>query len=388
MRKQVKILIVGPISDFGGREIEVYFIASTLAELYSVQLLSSTKMSNNSSAIIRRKNFTWNSIERKLYSKNILIKFLSWLTKFVNKRDEAAINFMGNKISHRLYNFRHLYLQTIQKAILKNDLVIFCGEFKSGWFKEIVEYSSLNSIPLIFRTTGTILSTSPNLSNFFNGQNCVLIHSSSNMQALNKNDDFNSIIIDQTSVIEHKLLAINLNCVSNKLTFGFLGRFGEEKGILELLSVMGNLENTLIIAGDGPLLNKVNNHCDKNQNLNYIGKLSKEEVADFFEKIDVLIISSYEEAGPLVGIESMAAGKLVISTKVGATEDRLANTDNQFWFDINDPKSLVNTIHHLESLPNEELIRIKNQVRERYIANYSNAEIASQYIRVVKELLS
>ena len=115
MRKQVKILIVGPISDFGGREIEVYFIASTLAELYSVQLLSSTKMSNNSSAIIRRKNFTWNSIERKLYSKNILIKFLSWLTKFVNKRDEAAINFMGNKISHRLYRSFEIRSSSFQR---------------------------------------------------------------------------------------------------------------------------------------------------------------------------------------------------------------------------------------------------------------------------------
>ena len=382
-----KILLIGPISDFGGREIEVHFIASILAEHYNVQLLSSTKMSNNSSAIIRHRNFTWDSIERKIYRKNIFIKFLSWLTKFLNKRDESAINFVGNKISHRIYDFRLLYLRTIQEIILKNDLVIFCGEFKSGWLKEIVEYSSLNGIPLIFRTTGTILSTSPDLGNFFNGRNCVLIHSSSNMQALNKNDNFNSIIIDQTSVIEHKLLAINLKCVSNKLTFGFLGRFGGQKGILELLSVMGTLENTLIIAGDGPLLNEVTSHCDKNQNLNYIGKLSKEEVAIFFEKIDVLIISSYEEAGPLVGIEAMAAGKLVISTRVGATEDRLANTDNQFWFNINQPKSLERVIYKLELLSGDKRYKIKKQMREKYLSHYSNSVISSQYLNIVQKHL-
>jgi len=53
-----------------------------------------------------------------------------------------------------------------------------------------------------------------------------------------------------------------------------------------------------------------------NPNIVFKGQLGNSKTHQAFRDNDCLIISSSEEAGPLTGIESMAAGKIMISTRV------------------------------------------------------------------------
>lgn len=388
MKVLKKILLFGLIGDFGGIAVEAHILAKVLVKSYKVNLVSTNRISSKSFAIIDHKNFSWYTVARSIYNQYLGIRVSSKLTKFIHGRREKPETFIGNKITHHLYDFNSLYLKSIEKAIIENDIVIFLGSFDSKWLKEIVAFSYNNKKPLIFRTTGTIRNVSADLVSAFQDEFCVLVHSKSNFKALRNNGIYESSIIDQTSLMEKELLSIDLESENSTVTFGYLGRFGKEKGILEFLDALNNSNNSIVFAGDGPFVNEVKHYCETNEKAIYLGKLTTSEIPLFFKKIDVLIVPSMEEAGPLVAIEAMAAGKLIISTKVGATQERLENTANQFWFDINKPETLHKAIIEIKSLPKKTLYHMKNEVRERYLLQYSNEIIFEQYSKVVSEILT
>ena len=99
-----------------------------------------------------------------------------------------------------------------------------------------------------------------------------------------------------------------------------------------------------------------------------------------------MIIPSFQEAGPLVGVEAMAAGKIIVSTKVGAMMDRLDKTDNQFWFKIEDQASLVQTISEIEKLKEGTLAGIRHELRTVYKNKYSRKTIGQNYLDIVRNV--
>ena len=151
---------------------------------------------------------------------------------------------------------------------------------------------------------------------------------------------------------------------------------------------MDNQGKKLVIAGTGPQQQEVLHFCAKNEKFQYQGALESTDVHLFYDSIDVLIIPSYEEAGPLVGIEAMAAGKLIISTKVGAMPDRLETLGNQFWFDIEHPKSLLDNMQEIELLDRDVLLEFKKELRNRYLEYYRYDKISSLYAGVISNILS
>lgn len=153
-----------------------------------------------------------------------------------------------------------------------------------------------------------------------------------------------------------------------------------------MLSTFSKIKNKLIIAGNGDLKNEVDSIVSTTNTILNLGEFKADEIHLFFDKIDVLILPSLEEAGPLVGIEAMAAGKLILSTKVGAMMERLTATKNQFWFDSGDENSLLNLIHKLSLLHSEELNLIREGNRKVYLENYSINSISSNYIQLLNKI--
>jgi len=99
-----------------------------------------------------------------------------------------------------------------------------------------------------------------------------------------------------------------------------------------------------------------------------------------------LVIPSHEEAGPLVGIEAMAAGKLIFSTKVGAMAQRLYNTENDFWFDINKEQSFLQLIERVKNIKPEGIKVIREKNRKIYLENYSIEKISNEYLNIFNGL--
>ena len=108
-------------------------------------------------------------------------------------------------------------------------------------------------------------------------------------------------------------------------TFLFLGIITKQKGIYDLVKVIGlNKEQLcgkfkLIIAGCGNvnMLNEMIDQFDIHDLVEYKGWVSGNEKDQLIKNADVFILPSYFEGLPISILEAMSFGKPIISTRVG-----------------------------------------------------------------------
>jgi glycosyltransferase involved in cell wall biosynthesis len=54
------------------------------------------------------------------------------------------------------------------------------------------------------------------------------------------------------------------------------------------------------------------------------------ETHHFFEKIDIFLVTSRHEGGPITSLQAAAAGRIVLGYEVGAMKDRFSQISNTF----------------------------------------------------------
>lgn len=381
-----KILIIGPLGDYGGREVEVNLIAKSLQSLYHVNILSTTYFTTNSFVFNDLQNTSFKSLDLILYKK-IKFKIPTLLSYIKNKKKYEPYFYTNNNIS-KLLGYKKEKQKALINVLVKYDLVILPVQLSTEFLEPIINECNNLNIPVIIRTIATIKDIPLFIKNNTYSKLFYIHHSINNSQRLINVKNHNYFLIDQTALNEKKLINLN-NKLSNKdLTFGYIGRLSPEKQIIELANFFSNSTHKFVVAGDGPLKNQLENIIQNKDNCCYLGLIENKNIHSFLDKIDVLIISSTEETGPLVGIEAMAAAKIIISTKVGAMTERLQNTNNNFWISIdNFEYELENVINKILSLDSTELINIGKYNRQTYLDKYSNKSIENQYIKTIKKIL-
>lgn len=377
-----KIFIVGPIGDFGGREVEVNIIARSLENIHDVTILSTAFFTGSSFSLQNLNNTKYTSLDKLVYENNIYIRLSSILSYLKNGRKKIEFSYANNAFSKKIFRYDRRRKEMLYKKLEDSELVILTMQLTSNFFSEIIEFCHHKRIPVIVRTTGTINFIPPNTDNVLQKVSLFLFHSIDNAQSLPSNLNLPFKVIDQCALEEEKLLNIPFE-ISHPLRFGFIGRFAPEKNILFLLDFFSNSKLKLIVAGNGIQKKTVIGKISSAKNCIYEGKIPHAYIAEFFKKIDVLIIASKEESGPLVGLEAMAAGKLIISTRVGAMVERLRGTSNQFWFEVNDPKTLEGQINELNQMNFNEIAKIQQELRKHYLDNYCNKIISNQYLEII-----
>lgn len=381
-----KILIAGPFGDYGGRDVEANIIARSLEYDFEVAILSTSYMTKNSFALLGLKNTPWKSIPKELYEKYFILRCLSWLSKKINKGSNESYGYLLNSFSKKVVEIDKLYLKELKKEVGQTDIVILCVQLTTKFLKEIVLYCHEKNIPCIIRTTGTIREVKAEDFDFLRKVSLFIHHSEANANNLNKQLQLPYTVIDQCALSE-KVLFKNKRLLKKPYRFGYLGRLSAEKGIVPIAHFFSSTDFPFVIAGDGPQKEEVLDIIKGKADCSYLGLVSNENIHHFFEQIDVLVIPSFEESGPLVGLEAMAAGKLIVSTKVGAMEGRL-NGLKSFWFTIENVYSLQKCIEEINGLTENEYQQISIQLQERYKNEYSTAAIASKYKAVVQKMLS
>lgn len=111
----------------------------------------------------------------------------------------------------------------------------------------------------------------------------------------------------------------------NILTFLFLGLVCDAKGIFDLVQVISTNKEIydgkikLVIGGNGEVerLNKIIKDQQLEDLVEFVGWITHEEKATWFQKSDVYILPSYYEGLPISILEAMSYGKPIISTNVG-----------------------------------------------------------------------
>lgn len=378
-----KILIFGPISNFGGRELEVGFLAKILSKNYIVDICSTGRITEQSQVYNFDSNQKTTTINKLVCKNYFWIKFFSIIGYLINGGKGNLYDFSSNFISHKYLNFKRRQAEIIDKLVVDYDLVLICGQFTSQYVSELVNVAKNNNIKIVFRTTGTIGNTN---FDFINKIDLLIYHSVINSNRINNS---NYAIIDQCAYSENTLLKIPISTkkISNFLV---LSRLSPEKGIIQVIEffiLTRDIGDKLFISGNGSLEFYL---IEKYKNLAYIiftGFIHINELASLMIKIDCLIIPSPEESGPLVGVESMCAGKVIISTNVGAMSERLCSTANDFWYSFGDLDSFKKVYIKVKSLRCNEIESISHSLRTNYIKNYSNESIGNQYLKQINELL-
>jgi len=378
-----KIKIIGPIGDFGGRDVEVNIIAKALENNYRVRIFSTGYMTEKSFSLLNLRNTTWQSIYKELHSQNIILRQLSRLSKFINKGSRETYGYVINRFSKRLISFDRLQWEIIENELKNADVVLLCVQLTTKFLPEIVQFCHENKIPCLVRTTGTIQNVPEKDFDFLKKVTLFIHHSESNASHLNEQINLPYVVIDQCALFEKQLLDLPIQA-KKPYRFGYLGRLSAEKGILPVARFFAQNDYPFVVAGDGSQKETLLATIANSSQCTYLGLLQNHELATFFERIDVLIIPSYEESGPLVGLEAMAAGKIIISTKVGAMEDRLEGL-HSFWFQIENLTSLQLVITKILNLHESDRLLISESVRQRYLCQYSFQAISEKYKELIKE---
>lgn len=378
-----KVVIAGPISNYGGREIEVNIILKSLQDNYDLNVLSMSYIIENSFALQGVSKVKWTSLDRILYSKNKIIKLISRFSKLFNKGNKEPFAYVNNSLIKKIINLDQRYLKEIKNQLSDADCVILCVQLTSKFLPEIVEFCHQKNIPCLVRTTGTIRQVEQNSFDFLKKVTLFIHHSEANAKNLNQQVQLPYRVIDQCAMAEESLLLVTEK-PSFPLRFGYLGRLSPEKGILPLIDFFSTTNTIFLFAGNGPQKEAILQKTKNATNCTYLGLINSNEIASFFEKIDVLIIPSYEESGPLVGLEAMAAGKIIISTDVGAMKERLSGLST-FWFDVDNPNSLKSAISQISAMSETEILDLKRSIKQRYLEKYNLKAIAYQYQQLVNQ---
>jgi glycosyltransferase involved in cell wall biosynthesis len=175
---------------------------------------------------------------------------------------------------------------------------------------------------------------------------------------------------------------------SGQRTLMFLGSIIPTKGIEELVQVwvqLNHLNWKLIIVGPGSqeyqdrLIAKY-----KPEDLEFSGKKGHDEALKMMAACDLFVLPSYTEGFPNVIAESMALGKPIVATRVGAIPEMLP----EGYGELIEPGNVGELKSALQRLMLDADLRDRfgRKVRERALGEYSLDAVFERYMDIWKHL--
>lgn len=375
-----KILLIGPIGDYGGREIEASFIASTLSELYHVEICSTGRITKKSQVFDFNPQQKILSLPHLMLKKYLFFRVIAFFSLIKNNFKGSLSYYAKNQLSKKM-GYEKKVKSLLEDLIPEYDLIFICAQLGSAYIPEIVQIASKKNIKIVFRTTGVIENTAYD---YLDKVDCFLHHSMRNANRIG----YHYQLIDQCALNENSLIEIPL---ANKKVKNFLtiARLIKEKNVDVVITAFIQAKavgDKLYVVGDGPKKKDLMRLAANEKDIIFLGHVDNDKIAAYFAETDCLIVSHYDaETGPLTGIEAMAAGRIIISSKTGAMQERLPFSD--FWFD-NNANDLAKQIKRVKKLDHNEIVDLSNAIRSRYMETYNKKEIGKSYLNSIKVLIS
>ncbi|XKE47243.1 glycosyltransferase [Halomonas organivorans] len=143
----------------------------------------------------------------------------------------------------------------------------------------------------------------------------------------------------------------------------------------------GDRKTVLHIVGDGPEkanLERLAVDMGISDQVSFLGKLSRDDVAREMSSIDAFVLSSEYETFGVVVVEALAKGKPVVATRCGGPEDIVQEGDGVL-VPKNNKAALAHALRHMRNNYNKyDNNLIKNNCRERF----SEKAVANRLLKV------
>ena len=172
-----------------------------------------------------------------------------------------------------------------------------------------------------------------------------------------------------------------------------LGRHVYYKGFDVLIDAMQHVNAQLIIGGDGPLKEELQQQVERlgiTHKVTFTGSIAETELAAYFNACDVFCLPSVEqsEAFGLVQLEAMACGKPVVCTQLNNGVNVVNQTGvTGLAVPVRDADALAEALNML--LYNDALrLKLGQQAKAHAVSGYSLTAMSSSHVALYHKLLS
>ena len=179
----------------------------------------------------------------------------------------------------------------------------------------------------------------------------------------------------------------------DRFVVGWIGRMTAIKRLPDLLRSFAQLldrgiDATLCLVGDGPdreAVEELASELGVTRHVLFVGY--QREVAPYYAFFDALALPSANEGTPVVAIESLAAARPVVATRVGGVEDVVSDGIDGF---LVEPGSVEGVTDALARLAVDPALRAQMGAagRERVIPRYRVSRLVDDVDELYRELLS
>ncbi len=146
------------------------------------------------------------------------------------------------------------------------------------------------------------------------------------------------------------------------------GRLAPYKRVDMVIEAFKKLDKKLKIFGDGVDMERLKKIAGDDKNIEFLGRVSDEEMADLYRKCQAFINPQEEDFGITV-VEAMASGRPVIAFRKGGAVETIIEGKTGIFFNKQTPESLVEAVSKFDSNnfnPNEIRARAEQYGVERF----------------------
>lgn len=307
-----------------------------------------------------------------IFLKNILKQLIATIWIIKNRKDYDIVTF---------YAAPDLILPMIfSRGIGKKTLLIATGSTS-------MSYKSTNDIATIEKWLAQSLES---LCFFFS--NRIVAYTPSQIKSLGISKYNKKIVLANQNLVDLGKFSIVSNPTERSDIIGYLGRLGDEKGIMNLILSSEQIlkrhpEIKFTIIGDGPLKGEISEWILKkgySDNFLLVGWRNHEELPVLLNGIKLLVVPSYTEGLPNAITESMACGVPVLATPVGGIPDIIIDNMTGYILPDNSPETISARV--CEILEHGNLDSIARRARKLIEEQCSYNTIKQSWMRVINSL--
>lgn len=206
-----------------------------------------------------------------------------------------------------------------------------------------------------------------------------------------------SIIPMGTDVTELPKSTAEVTEYQGKRVILFVGRLVERKGVFDLIKAYKQVRNTspdtvLVIAGDGQDKERLALAATSEGLADVVlfpGYVTGQTKADLLARADILCLPSiiqgaHAEGLPVVFMEGLAAGKIIVASNVSGAQEYLVNATSGFVYPERDVDALASSLISALSMHAQEQKSMQAAARE-LADNFSWPKVAEAHYTVLKD---
>lgn len=173
----------------------------------------------------------------------------------------------------------------------------------------------------------------------------------------------------------------------------FIARFIREKGLLDLLRAARTVLDSgrrfkLYCVGDGPIREEAEALAAElrlGESVEFTGQISEEQATRYYLGCAILALPTYFQEGlPMTLLQGAAAGLPIITTKIRAAADYMAEPENCLWVEPKDPAMLARLICKL--LDDQNLGKHMAENNVALAGDFAVDVVSQEYLRLFREI--